>query len=137
VRGRAATLRLACRWVSNADSGSGEPACGAGEGFDGDCDGAGVAVGQPVPVRWIDHPLAPTRRPVMAGEPPSAVGGEGVNADLVSTGRVDLDLQLDPLTGPDQAGGHRVAAGFETDQAVFPDPPQMLLRHQIRLLRQR
>jgi hypothetical protein len=72
----------------------------------------------------------------MAGEPGAAVRGEGVNAEVVSTGRVHLDPQLDPLTRPDEAGRHRVAGGLETDQAVFPDPPQMLLRHQIRLLRQ-
>ena len=88
-------------------------------------------------MRRVDDPLAPTRRPVMAGEPAAAVGGEGVNADPVATGRVDVDLQLDPLTRPDQAGGHGVAAGLERDQTVLADPPQMLLRHQIRLLRQR
>jgi len=73
----------------------------------------------------------------MAGEPGPAVRGEGVNADLVATGRADVELQLDPLTRPNEAGRDGVAAGLETDQAVFPDPPQMLLRHQIRLLRQR
>ena len=79
----------------------------------------------------------PTGRPVMAGEPPAAVRGEGVNADLVSACRVDLDLQLDLLTRPDLPGGDRVAAGLETDQAVLADPPQMPLRHQIGPLRQR
>jgi hypothetical protein len=55
-------------------------------------------------MRRIDNPFAPTGRPVMAGEPPAAVHGEGVNAELVSIGRVDQDMQLDPLTRPDQAG---------------------------------
>ena len=72
----------------------------------------------------------------MAGEPAAAVGGEGVDADLVSTGRVEVDLQLDPLPGR-TGGRHGVAAGLEGDQAVLADPPQMLLGDQIRLLRQR
>ena len=33
--------------------------------------------------------------------------GEDVNADLVSTGRVDVDLQLDPLTRPDPSNDLR------------------------------
>ena len=75
-------------------------------GFDGlESGGAGVAVGQPIPMRRVDDPLAPTRAPVMAGEPAAAVGGEGVNADPVSTGRVEVDLQLDPLTGRTRRAG--------------------------------
>jgi hypothetical protein len=49
-------------------------------------------------MRRIDDPFTPTRCPVMVSEPCGAVRGEGVNADLVFTGRVDMDLQLDPLT---------------------------------------
>jgi hypothetical protein len=51
---------------------------------------------------------------------------EGVNADLVSTGRVDVDLQLDPLTRPDQRGPSGVAASLEKAQEVYRDRPQML-----------
>jgi hypothetical protein len=47
-----------------------------------------------------------------------------------------MNLQLDSLPEPDQPGGNRVAAGLETDQAVLPDPPQVLLGDQIRLVRQ-
>ena len=54
-----------------------------------------------------------------------------------SSGGVRMDLQLHPLSRLYLSGGDGVAAGLEGDQAVFPDPPQILLRHQIRLLRQR
>src|SRR5215207_10319629 len=60
-----------------------------------------------------------------------------MNADPVPTGRVRMNLQLDPLPRHDLSGGDGVAAGLETDQTVFADPPQMLLGDQIRLVRQR
>ena len=48
-----------------------------------------------------------------------------------------MDLQLHPLARAYLAGGDGVTAGLEADQAVFADPPQMLLGHQIRPRRQR
>jgi hypothetical protein len=93
ANGRAATRRSACRRTSRADSGSVGLTCGVGEGFDGSRVTAWVwPSGQAGPMRRVDDSLAPTRRLVMAGEPGAAVRGEGVNADLVFTGRADVEL---------------------------------------------
>ena len=70
----------------------------------------------------------------MGGQPAAAVDSQGVDAHPIPSGRVAVDLQLDLLPGPDLRRGDGVAAGFEGNQAVFPDPPQMLLRDQIRLV---
>ena len=68
--------------------------------------GAGVAVGQTIPVRSVDDPLTAMGRPGMAGEPAATVGGEGMDGDPVP-GWIGVDLQLDPLTGLHQPGGAR------------------------------
>ena len=57
----------------------------------------------------------------------TAVAGQRVDRDLPG-GRPDLHR----LERPDLAGGHRVQAGLEPDQAVLADPPQMLLGDQVR-----
>ena len=98
--------------------------------------GPGMSVGQPVPVRLVDHPGATAGGAGMGGEPAAAVDAQGVDADPVTVW-VGMNLQLDSLPGPDQPGRNRVAAGLEGDQAVLPDPPQVLLGDQIRLVRQR
>jgi hypothetical protein len=72
----------------------------------------------------------------MGGEQAAAVYAEGVDGDPVS-GRVGVDLQLHPLTGPHLPGRHRIQAGLEGHQAVLADPPQMFLRDHTRMLRQR
>src|SRR5688572_27512138 len=97
--------------------------------------GAGMSVGPPVPVRLVDHPGAAAGGTGMGGEPAAAVDAQGVDADPVTVW-VGMNLQLDSLPGPDQPGGNRVAAGLEGDQAVLPDPSQVLLGNQIGLVRQ-
>ena len=114
MRGLAATLRSACRRTSNADSGSrgADPIDMAGGGVCGG-GGPGMSVGQPVPVRLVDHPGAAAGGAGMGGEPAAAVDAQGVDADPVTVW-VGMNLQLDSLPGPDQPGGNRVAAGLET-----------------------
>jgi hypothetical protein len=88
-------------------------------------------------VSRVDDPGAAAGGPVVGGEPAAAVDGQRMDADPVPTGRVRVDLQLDLLPRLDLSGGDEVAAGLETDQTVFADPPQMLLGDQIRLGGQR
>ena len=42
-----------------------------------------------------------------------------------------MGLPLYPLSWLYLSGGDGVTVGLKGDQAVFPDPPQILLRHQI------
>jgi hypothetical protein len=64
----------------------------------------------------------------MGGEPAAAINAQGVDADPVAVW-VGMDLQLDSLSGPDEAGGHGVAGGLERDETVLADAPQMPLCH--------
>ena len=91
--------------------------------------------GSPSQCAWSIIQVAAAGGAGMGGEPAAAVDGQGVDADPVTVW-VGMDLQLDSLPGPDQPGRNRVAAGLEGDQAVLPDPPQVLLGDQIGLLRQ-
>lgn len=92
--------------------------------------GPGMPVGQPVPVRRVDHPAAADAGAGMSGEQPPA--GRGVHGNQVIG-----DAKLEALPGPDRQGGHRVQAGFEADQAVLADPAQVPVGDQIRLCGQR
>ncbi len=89
-------------------------------------NGTGVAVGQLVPVRFVDHPGSALPGAGVGGQPGTAVGAERANGDdpAVCTA---VDLQLDPLPGPDAAGGDGVDASLKRNQAVLADPAQVLV----------
>ena len=91
--------------------------------------------GSPSQCAWSIIQVATAGGAGMGGEPAAAVDAQGVDADPVAVW-VGMNLQLDSLPGPDEPGRNRVAAGLEGDQAVLPDPPQMLLGDQIGLVRQ-
>src|SRR4051794_16940853 len=74
----------------------------------------------------------------MGGEPPATFGaGAGAGGQGTDGDDLTVDLELDPLSGPDGACGDGVVAGLEGDQGVLPDPAQVLVGDQVGQRRQR
>ncbi len=48
-----------------------------------------------------------------------------------------VEGDLDALSGPYSAGGHRIGTGLEADQAVLADPAQVLVGDQVGLVGKR
>jgi len=94
-------------------------------------DSTGVTIGQSVPMRLVDNPCPAFGGLGVGGQPAATVSADGTDRHGFA-----IDLELNPLTCADAAGGDGVEAGLEGDQAVFADPAQVLVGDQIRLLGQ-
>jgi hypothetical protein len=82
--------------------------------------GAGVPVGQPVPVPLIDLVLAAGPGAAVDGQAPRVRAGGGMDIDASRN-----DAQLDEHPGGHHRGGRRVEAGPEGDQTVLGNLAQV------------